>query len=276
MVSCKIYLTGEVCEIIQFLVDPANGRKWVKLDCGGIIKTIPQNDVVTMSELSLPEKPTAAGASGKTYVDRPCTLSKSRFPHRFEMIDVKSATFGVPSMKVPAVHWEFIGYCILTEANNLDLFQFDASGKSAFQDSFFSKYNVNVSYAKEGANHYVCFKPTNESIMEFVRWLPSARYSKPEITKALSGAELEIYKLHSEMVAEKKAREDRVRALAVALPFPFFLGSRVGMSEAALLRMPLAPSLGLTYRESSAPVTREVPDKSYMISALIKKKTSKL
>lgn len=274
MVSCKIYQTGEVCEIIQFLLDPSTDKRYVKLNCNGVEKTIPEEAIVPMSEKSLPEKSGVASASRRTYMERSCSLSKSRFSHSFEMIDVKSATFGVPSMKVPAVHWEFIGHAIPTSAENLDLFQFDASGKSAFQDSFFSKYDINVSYAKEGVNHYVCFKPTSESIMEFVRWLPGAMYSRPEITKALSSAELDIYKRHSELVAEKKAREDRVRSLAGALPFPFFLGSRVGMSEGSLLNMPLAPSIGLLSKgETAKPVPREVPDKSYMISELLKKKT---
>jgi hypothetical protein len=275
MVSCKIYQTGEVCEIIQFLADPSTGKRWVKLNCNGIEKTIPEEDVVPMSEQSLPEKSGVASSGRRTYIERPCTLSKSRFPHHFEMIDVKSATFGISSMRVPAVHWEFIGNCILTSPEDLDQFQFDASAKSAFQDNFFSKFDINVSYAREGANHYVCFKPTSESIMEFVRWIPLARSSRPELTKALSSSVIELYSVHSKLTAEKKAREDKVRSLAGALPFPFFLGSRVGMSESALLSMPLAPPLRLASREKAAPISREVPDKSYMISSILQKKTSR-
>ena len=92
MVSCKIYQTGEICEIIHFLEEPS-GKRWVKISCRGVEKFLLANEIVPMSELSLPEKSSGAKAtapSGKTYIERPCTLSKSRFSYHFEMIDVKS------------------------------------------------------------------------------------------------------------------------------------------------------------------------------------------
>lgn len=279
MVSCKIYQTGEICEIIHFLEEPS-GKRWVKISCRGVEKFLLANEIVPMSELSLPEKSSGAKAtapSGKTYIERPCTLSKSRFSYHFEMIDVKSDTFGVPKMRVPAVNWEYIGNCILTPVEDLDLFQFDASGKSAFQDNFFSKFDINVSYAREGANHYVSFKPTSESIMEFVRWIPLARLSRPELTKTLSSSVIELYKVHSNLLAEKKEREDRVRSLAGTLPFPLLLGARgpIGMSEAAFLSMPLFAHSSSRPAAASAPVIREVPDKGYMIDSILKKKTAR-
>jgi len=213
----------------------------------------------------------------KTYSQKACTLSKSILPYRFEMIDIDSNSFGITKMKVPGVIWEFVGNCILTSVDDLDLFQFDDSGKSAFQDNFYSKYDINVSYALEGTNHYVCFEPTNDSIMSFISWITSARYSQPELKKHMSHSQLELYKKHSATVNEKRLRESRARALIASLPFPFFVGAQNGlrMSEAALLKLPIirdVPDSKTSVVHSNTTVAPPI-DRTAIYATVIKKKT---
>jgi len=99
-----------------------------------------------------------------------------------------------------------VGYCVLTDAESLDLFQFDAYGKSAFQDNFFNYFDTLVSYCVEGSNHYACFTPISERIVEFV-----AQLKRQVLKQYMSPTEIEDYRLFVEM------NEREVRRAAVLM-----------------------------------------------------------
>jgi len=219
----------------------------------------------------------------KTFNQKKCNLPKSNSIYNFKMIDVQSSHFS--KMKVPGVLWQFVNNCILTDAKSLELFQFNAFGKSAFQDNFYSIYDINVSYCIEGANHYVCFNSTSNSINSFISWLDSARSSRPELTQYINDYAIELYEIHRKQEEIKKLREARGYELVHVLPGHVFLGPSVGRRleiPSALLSMPSVPNWALTsYGGLSEENARRHAQNSFGIDrtpmfSIIKKRTPRL
>jgi hypothetical protein len=143
------------------------------------------------------------------YPQKSCNLPK-RGNHKFQLSNLSAKYHGGIEGMIPEVRWEFIGYCILTDAESLDLFQFDASGKSAFQDNFFNYFDTLVSYCVEGNNHYACFTPTSHAIVEFVaKYLSEVQVNREVLKQYMSHAAIEEYRLFVE-IKQREARRAAV------------------------------------------------------------------
>lgn len=154
-------------------------------------------------------KPTPVIKPVGVYPQKSCTLPK-RGSHKFELMNLSAKYFGGVEGMFPGVRWEFIGNCVLTDAESLDLFQFDAYGKSAFQDNFFNYFDTLVSYCVEGGNHYACFTPKSIRIVEFVAWYLAQTHVRREVLKQyMSPNQIEEYRHFVEM-KEKEVRRASV------------------------------------------------------------------
>jgi hypothetical protein len=91
--------------------------------------------------------------------------------YKFEKIPVSSTTLGISPMKAPAILWEMIGTHVLTDIPSLHLFEFDEqTGKSAFQDIFFSKYDIRVTGCFKGKIPCICIEG-GPKILAFAEWV---------------------------------------------------------------------------------------------------------
>jgi len=93
---------------------------------------------------------------------------------RFETITVSSENLGVPIMQAPAIYWEMIGKYVITDLESLLLFRFDSSGKSAYQDTFFSKYDIEVSGCFKEGKPCICIRG-GPKILAFAEWVIANR-----------------------------------------------------------------------------------------------------
>jgi len=162
------------------------------------------------------ERPTGRETASRTplpparvYPPKACTLPQRIF-HKFELMNLSARYHGGIAGMIPGVRWEFIGFCVETDSESLDLFQFDATGKSAFQDNFFNHYNTLVSYCVERGTHYACFTPMSESIVRFVAWyLAQEQVVTAKLKQYMSYAAIEEYR----RFVEVKEREKRMYIL---------------------------------------------------------------
>jgi hypothetical protein len=266
MSSCKIDNTGEVCQVNSASKD-AKGDIWLNVtDSKGQVKEVRYTDVVPVTQESTFER-MAKGTGTRSYSQKSCEkMPKTSSLYRFEKSKVTN---------MPCIPWDLIGYCVLTDVNSLDLFGFNAADESMFQSKF-SEYDIKISYALEGANHYICVQATDNSILEFKSWVAMARTSKPEIKNYISpdADQLELYKSHKKTLEAHKSRV--VQGHALMLPFPLLVDprglARGGLQLSAGPLLPYSPRL-VTPSLGAAPKVAAV-DRTKMFS-IIPKKTSR-
>jgi len=163
------------------------------------------NDIKSRKSVPISSKPVGV------YPQKRCNLPKTNDLYEFHLDQLSAKAHGGIEGMLPAVKWEFIGFCVKTNAKSLDLFQFDDNGKSAFQDNFFSHYDTQVSYGVEGDKHYACFTPTSEAIVSFVARYLKQQISTRELKKYMSYAEIDEYR-HYREIMESELRMSLVRA----------------------------------------------------------------
>jgi len=94
--------------------------------------------------------------------------------HSFETTTVSSKYLGVPLMEAPAIYWEMVGKHVLTDIDSLRLFKFDKYGKSAFQDDFFTKYDIRITGCFKNGIPCICIEG-GKKIVAFAHWVIANR-----------------------------------------------------------------------------------------------------
>jgi hypothetical protein len=111
----------------------------------------------------------------------------------FETITVESKSLGVPRMEAPGILWEMIGKHVLTDVKSLHLFRFDSTGKSAFQDSFFTRFDMRITGYFKNDVPCICIEGGNK-ILAFAHWVITNReYHRIKELRRLQTQELAFY-----------------------------------------------------------------------------------